>query len=257
MTELVMCPRCGDALDIPIEMLGKPVRCASCRTVFTPTPADSIPTAPRAARVRPNLDRPRRPAFEEDEPAEPKSNVWVWLVALGLVGVFGFIVFGCTGLFRNLFNPPMTVHTSEEGRFKVALPGAPSPISRTDDNGRPVVGLESVRPENRETYQVLSVEVPKELKGMKGEALLEELAKQRLPALATGAEVDRHLSTQGNLALLDVKFQRGGGFMKRVTIIRFVATGERVYALILTGANVEPNVWYVRRFFTSFEPLGK
>lgn len=256
MTELVMCPRCGDALDIPLELLGKPVRCASCRTVFTPTPADTIPTAPRATRVRPGPDPLRRSAFAADPPA-PKSNLWVWLVAVGLAGVFGFLVLICTGVLRHMLNPEMTVHTSEEGRFKVALPGAPSPVSRTDEKGRPVVGLEATRPENQETYQVLSVEVPKELKGMKGEALLEELAKQKLPGLATGAEVSRELSTHGNLALLDVKIQQGGGLMKRVAIVRFVATADRVYALIVAGANLEPNVWYVRRFFTSFEPLGK
>lgn len=259
MTELVMCPRCGDALDIPLELLGKPVRCASCRTVFTPTPADTVPTAPRAARVRPDAVRPplaRRPAFDEEPPA-PVSNTWVWLVALGLAGVFGFIAFGCAGLFRGILNPEMTVHTSEDGRFRVALPGPPTAVKRTDDDGREVTGLEYHRPENQEVYQVLSVETPKELRGMKGEELLEAIAKKKLAGLAVGPEVDRKLSSHGDkLSFLDVKFQQGGGFMKRVTVVRLVATGDRVYAMVVTGANVEPRVWYTRRFFTSFEPLA-
>lgn len=258
MTELVLCPRCGDALDIPLELLGKPVRCASCRTVFTPTPADTVPTAPRAARVRPDDTRPPRAGRPPlaDEPVAPKSNVWVWLVAVGLAGVVGLIVFGCAGLFRGLLNPEMTVHTSEDGRFRVALPGPPTAVKRTDDDGREVTGVEYHRPENQEVYQVLSVEVPKELRKMTGEGLLEEIAKKKLTGLAVGAEVpSRKLSTVGGMSFLDARFQQGGGFMKRVTVVRLVATEGRVYALVVSGANVEPRVWYVRRFFTSFEPL--
>ena len=72
MTELVACPRCGDALDIPVELLGQPVRCAACRTVFSPTPTDAIPTAPRAMRPW----TPPRTADAGDPAA--KSNGWVW-----------------------------------------------------------------------------------------------------------------------------------------------------------------------------------
>ena len=258
MTELAACPRCGDALDIPVELLGKPVRCASCSTVFTPTAGDTIPTAPRARRT---VDRPRPSAFDIDEPPRPKSNAWVWLMLLLLVVAFGGIVLLCTGWMNRIVNPTMTVHDSAEGKFRVALPGTPTLVTQNDDKGRPVIGLQSVRAMNQETYQVLSAELPAAAKKVDRndeaavDKLLADLAKRHLPGLSAGTEVQRQTQTVSKNPTLDVLFHQGGGLMTRVTVARLVVADGRVYLLSVQGGNLEPQMWYVRRFFTSFEPL--
>ena len=255
MTELVACPRCGDALDIPVELLGQPVRCAACRTVFSPTPTDAIPTAPRAMRPW----TPPRTADAGDPAA--KSNGWVWVVLLLLVGVFGGLVFLCTGLFRGVLNPEMTVHASDEGRFRVALPATPTNVSRTDDKIK-VSGLLATRPEGQETFQVVSAELPAAEKRLDlsneavAVALLAELAKRHLPALAAGTEVQRDGTTHGPYPALDVLFEKGSGFVKQLTVARIVVAEGRVFVLSVQGGGlVQPHMWHVRRFFTSFEPL--
>jgi hypothetical protein len=256
MTELVSCPRCGDALDVPAELLGQPVRCASCRTVFTPTPTDAIPTAPRARRLP---SPPRLPAFEDVPPA--KSNTWVWLVLVLLVGMFGGLSLLCAGWIGTLVNPAMTVHPSNEGRFRVALPVEPTPVSRNDDKGRPVVGLQAHRPQNQETFQAVSAELSAAEKRIDledadaTEGLLADLARRHLPALAAGTETKREVTTHGKYPALDVLFQQGGGMFKRMTIVRLIVAEGRVYVLSAQGGNLDPHVSYVRRFFTSFEPL--
>lgn len=263
MTELAACPRCGDALDIPVELLGKPVRCASCNTVFTPTAADAIPTAPRARR---SADRPRPSPFDDyDEPTRPKSNGWVWVVMLLLVLLFGGLVMVCTGWMGRIVNPKMTVHESAEGKFRVALPGTPTPVTRNDDQGRPVIGLQAVRTVNQETYLVLSAELPAAAKKVDlsddtaRDELLAELARRHLPGLAAGTEARRQTQTVSKNPTLDVMFHQGGGLMKQVTVVRLVVANGRVYLLSVQGGNLEPHMWYVRRFFNSFEPgtVGK
>jgi hypothetical protein len=257
MTELVSCPRCGDTLDIPTDLLGTSVRCASCRTVFTPTPADSIPTASRAMRPVPP---PREFAFEDPPPR--KSNAWVWVLVLVLVGVFGGLVAVCTGLVRRVMNPAMVVQTSEEGRFRVAMPGTPTPTSRTADKTGVLSGLQSVRPENQETYLVMSAELPKDLRKLDpakpedAEKLQAELAKRFLPLPAAGSEVERETRSHGEYPAIDVMYHQGGGLMKQVTVARLLVAEGRVFLLAVDGMNLEPRVWYVRRFFTSFEPLA-
>ena len=258
MTELAPCPRCGDALEIPLELLGTPVRCASCNTVFTPTAADAIPTAPRA---RPPAEQYRPSAFDIDEPPRPKSNAWVWLVMLLLVVVFGGIVLLCTGWMSRIVNPKMTVHESAEGRFRVALPGDPTSVTRNDDKGRPVVGLQAVRAINQETYLVLSAELPAAAKKVDpnneqaADELLAELANRHLPGLAAGTEKQRQTQTVSKNPTLDVLFHQGGGLIKQVTVARLVVADGRVYLLSVQGGNLEPHMWYVRRFFNSFEPI--
>lgn len=268
MTELVSCPRCGDALDVPVELLGKPVRCASCRTVFTPTADDRVPTAPRAQRP---WTPPR--AYPVDEPVAAKSNGWVWLVAVVLVVVFGGLVMAVNRWVRAVFNPPMAAHTSEDGRFRIAFPVAPVSLDRKDDKGRTVaVGLSAGRPENQETFQALSferralvwtaggrvafIEPPNLPSGAYADAALALVARQQLPGLAAGVEAKRVPTSHGKYPALDVLMHQGNGWQKRVTVVRIVLAEGRAHLLAAQGnGEMVPHLWYVRQFFTSFEPL--
>ena len=69
----VVCPTCGSSLDIPPELIGRQVRCASCGSVFTPAGDPGRPPAELLAEFR---ALPIRPAVMEK---------WLWRNAARLL----------------------------------------------------------------------------------------------------------------------------------------------------------------------------
>lgn len=78
MPEIVKCPECERTLRVPDDLLGKPVRCPSCKATFTakaqkaaapdPTIEDEPPRRPRSEEKEPRAsDRPSRRERPEDE----------------------------------------------------------------------------------------------------------------------------------------------------------------------------------------------
>src|SRR4051812_11148209 len=105
MSRPVVCPHCGEELDIPSELRGRDVRCASCRNIFhAAADAPAPPRASRAAsgRVQPGRDEPGRSTDDDDRAPwddsprrRRKSRMrWLWAM-LGCGGVLAFV--GCCG----------------------------------------------------------------------------------------------------------------------------------------------------------------
>ena len=115
MPRPVVCPKCREELDIPPELRGGDVRCASCATVFTPAvepddrPSargwDESPVQPRRAnRATRDRDDSSRDAdldrdFDDRSSSRRRSNaprksgmLWLWLM---LGGTFGICALGC------------------------------------------------------------------------------------------------------------------------------------------------------------------
>lgn len=68
----VVCPNCLVELDIPEELFGQPVRCATCTSVFTPPRVAAAPVA----RPRRSLDRAesRNTALDEERPRQSRQR---------------------------------------------------------------------------------------------------------------------------------------------------------------------------------------
>src|SRR5260221_142207 len=61
----ISCPTCAKMLNVPVDLLGKKVKCSACQNVFT-AEAESAPAGPPAEESKPEKPAPRR-REEEDE----------------------------------------------------------------------------------------------------------------------------------------------------------------------------------------------
>ena len=256
MTDPVTCPNCRDHLDIPAELRGRPVRCATCQTVFTvPDHAGGEPPVARPSRAN-SRGRQRHP---DDRRPRRYSNGVVWFLLFGTALVCGGLSLFCGGVLVWAYNPPMQVHKSEEGRFQVEFPGEPQPFSQIGEKGVPVRGMESRPADGELRFFVKYYDLPKKrpADGGDGEAVLTETMKAEIAALAGGTEIQRATTTHAGFPALDVQVEQDTPFAKRNTVLRVVLAGARVYVLGAQGQNQPPQVWYVRRFFISFQPAEK
>jgi|GEM_PF-1635126 len=267
MTDLVTCPKCRDQLDVPVEFRGQPVKCATCQTVF------SVPHGPSAeppvARPSRSGSRGRPRDRSDDDPRSAKrSNGVVWFLLFGTALVCGAIGFGCAGLANWAYNPTMQVHKSEEGRFQVEFPEAshpfsqagdkvPKPLSQVADNGAPVKGIEVRLDMNEARYFVKYYDQSKKQAAQEPEAMLADAVKAEIAAVAGGVEAARSVTTHAGHPAIDVQIDQGSQFAKRVTILRVMLAGSRIYVLGTQGQNQLPQLWYVQRFFISFRPDEK
>jgi len=73
----VACPTCGKMLNVPVDLLGKKVKCSACQGVFTAeaeaAPAAAPPEEP-AARPAPRRDPERRRDDDEDRPRRRRDE---------------------------------------------------------------------------------------------------------------------------------------------------------------------------------------
>jgi hypothetical protein len=174
----------------------------------------------------------------------------VWVLLLVTLLLVGGCVGGCVGLAAWAYNPTMHPFDSPEGKFRVEFPGDPSPTV-SGENGRVTVFADR---EGQERYAVKCYEVPIRLRFLPEAEALDELAKAELKDLGTPTR--REVTTHGGLPALDLMAETGSGlFTRRVTVMRLVLVGNRVYVVSAVGGpNFDQQLpWWVRQFFTSFE----
>ncbi len=258
MTDAVTCPNCRDQLDVPTEFRGRSVKCATCQTVFAvpiaPTGEAALAKAPRAAaRERP------RDSDDEDRRPKRRGNGLVWFLLFGTLLTCGVGSALCGGFAFWMYNPEMTVHKSEEGKFQVEFPAEPVPFTQSGEKGAVVKGMEARREAGEMRFFVKYFDAPKKPKNPEkdGDTILGEVVKAEIAGLAAGAEVQRQTTTHAGFDAIDVQLEQGSQFMKRVTVLRVILAGSRIYVLGAQGQNLLPQVWYVQRFFISFQPSEK
>lgn len=250
MTDAVTCPNCRDVLDVPTEFRGRSVKCGTCQTVFpVPEPTLSITEVPASRRDRPRVTTERRP------PRQSNRVVWFLLFATALVPIGLFAA--CGGFVVWMTNPPMTVHKSEEGKFQVEFPSEPQPFAQAGEQGVIVKGLEAKRKLAEGRYFVKYYDRPKKQLAGDPEAILSDALKTEIAGLAAGKEVQRQMTTHAGFPAIDVELHQGSEFMRRITVLRVILAGSRVYILGTQGQNQLPQFAYVQQFFISFRTTVK
>lgn len=252
MTDLVTCPSCRDQLDVPTEFRGRSVKCATCQTVF-PVPAEPEPPSVRPSRAGART-RPRDPDDFDDTPKR-RGNGLVWFLLLGTLLVCGGISLACAGFSVWLYNPPMKAHTSDDGKFTVEFPGDPAPFQQTGEKGVVMKGMEARRQTNEMRFSVKYYDLPKAPQD--DEQAVAEAIKSEIASLAAGSELQRQTTRHAGFPALDVQLSQGPEFLRRITILRVVLVGKRVYILMAQGQNLMPEIAYVQKFFISFLPAEK
>lgn len=256
MTDPVTCPHCREHLDIPAELRGRAVRCASCQNVFTTPPlpsgdADRFPP-PERTDDRPPPRRDRSTGADLPPPRRPRqSNGGVWVLLLLTTLVLGGCVAGCVGFVTWVYNPKFHPFVSKAGKFQVEFPDDPNPAV-DDGQGSGAITVTGRREQTQERYVVKCYPLPAKLRQLPEEEKLTELVKAELTAEGVGAELNRENTTHDGFPALDVMASNGGDlFNRRVTILRCVLTDGTVYVAIAQGQNLEPQAWWVRKFFLS------
>ena len=256
MTDPVTCPNCRDQLDVPVEFRGRSVKCATCQTVFA-VPVQPLGEPPLA---RPSRGRPRE-EYDADRPPRKRTNGVVWFLLAGTLLIAGGMSALCAGVTIWMCNPPMQVHKSEEGKFQVEFPDKPVPFSQPGEKGVPVKGVEARREEvGQMRFFVKYYDLPKMPKAIKDsdtEAILTDALRAEIAQLAAGTELQREAKTHAGFPCIDVHLEQGNQIMKRGTVVRIILAGSRIYILGAQGQSLVPELWYVQRFFISFQPNEK
>jgi hypothetical protein len=250
MARAVACPNCRDELDIPDDLVTRPVKCASCGTVFTPIDADDAPTVSRAGRPR------RRPS---DFDARPRRRL-LGVATLLLLGTFGLCCAGCIGigvLAVRVDDPEFRDYADPAGRFTAIFPGPPQPVKTTLVDGTELTGVGSSQSFYGQPLDECSVryyDLPREPKG--------DAARDSVLALAADRLVETHPGlkrksldkvTAGGLPAVDVFAQAAGGDDSLHG--RVILAGRRVYFLTYEGKVLPQGSNRVREFFAGFRVL--
>jgi hypothetical protein len=257
MPDPVSCPHCHEQLDIPAEYHGRPVRCANCQNVFSA--GGGVPVVHR----RPDPPSRPRPAFDDARPPR-QSNAGVWLLLVATL----FTVGGCCGGFTLFtlvqFNPTLTPYTSPEGKFKVDLPAGQTPTAATlaqpageRVEGEPGWVVMTDRPMVKEHYVVKRYPLKAEWRKLPADDALAKVAEVESKALdagpASGPDYRHAIVKHADFPARDVTAAKEG-FQGQKTILRCVLVPDgRVYVLAVQGPSVEPELWWVRKFFLSFD----
>lgn len=261
MTTPVTCPSCGETLDIPNDLLGGQVRCASCRHVFTaPPPADRLPhDVPTDRRAdRPPADDSYR---VDDYDADPRRRrpkrgglpAIVWVLLGGFVlgtcaccGGFGYLV-------ARMMNPDLEPYRSPDGRFTTKFPGEAKagtrPTGRDGESAKSVQASRYIIGPVDETYFVYYVDLtPAERKTPTKVA--DELAEGLVRA-SGGQQVGRQ-SRRGHHGhdAADVSIRLPDG---KHTIARVVVADGRGYVIGVTGPGNPGGAPWVDEFLDAFE----
>ena len=256
----VICPSCGERLDIPADLRGTPVRCAACMTVFTPPPADAADAAdvPPVRPARPAA-RPRPPTEDGDEYPDDRARPrrrkrgglgWVWVLFGGLGLTTCACCGGCGALVWFVENPTVQAYSSDEGRFAVEFPGPAYPKRLPLGDGEPMKGVESRRDMFQESYFVHYTDLPARRVKDGSEKVLEEAAAEFLKTVRPGQST-KQLGTHAGYPAMDVVVHPPGPF-ETGTVARVVLVGRRLYVVGVTG-QVMPETARVERFFHSFQ----
>ena len=258
MTDPVTCPHCREQLDIPAEYRGRSVRCASCKTVFATPPLPDAPAASPAREERGDDERPAGPPrprrYDDAADRRPRAgNGVVWGVLLLTLLTVGGCVGGCLLLFAFMYNPKMHPFTSPEAKFRIEFPG--DGVANTTGVGTDTITVTAHRNEGQEKYTVKRFELPARLRGLPAEDALTEVAKKELQGEGVSPDARREVTTHDEFPAVDMRGASGKGMLnRRVMIVRCVLAGQTVYVVSAHGQSMEEqSLWWVRRYFTSFE----
>jgi hypothetical protein len=258
MSRPVVCPQCGEELDIPSELRGREVRCATCRTVFTAA-ADS-PAPPRATRAATGRPLPSRPLDDDRAPWDEsprrrrKSGMtWLWVLLLGGGGLTCLGCCGC-GIFAvNLDNPNLVPHESQKGRFAAGFPATPLEAQRVGEDGVTRECTESTRElflGAEETYFVHYRDLPAAPKDEAARQAALDAAGDREVAKYPGSRQEsRTKTTLGGDPAVDVYVAHPD---TSLTYVRLVLSGKRLYAVGISGPGLDPQSMRLKKFLDSF-----
>jgi hypothetical protein len=223
-----------------MELMGREVRCALCGTVFATDAPSRPPTVHRSFRG-------------ERQPEPPKSNRGVWILLFFTLVIAGGITAACAGFFTWQMNPRMHAATEADGRYKLEMPGPPRAITLPGENGATVKGFECNRPMSEDVYFVKYFDLAEKADVADPQKVLASVIQKETAATAPGPETARQQTDHDGYPALDVWFESGPALMVRTTILRAVLVGQRVYLLGARGQGLQPQMWWVMRFFKSFE----
>jgi hypothetical protein len=271
----IVCPHCREELDIPADFYGRRVRCASCQNIFAATPADARPVLDRSPdrgegerAHRPMQDeRPtRRPRpVENDSDTGPPRRSNAGLVVSLLLTVL--VVGGCCGgmnlILATQVNPPLTSYSSAEGKFKVEFPAenpTGGPTANPADPNIEGVEASARRDFGQELYRIKCYDLKADWRRLPDREALDRVARAEAEALAAGQEQRREETTHQGFPALDVLAGNGNGITGRDTMMRCIRAGDRVYVVAYQAQKAQPEYWWVRKYFLSFEitdPVAK
>ena len=243
----VICPSCRNPLDVPPALMGGPVRCANCMTVFTPTP--EVPTVPV---VLPRQSIVNRATPELEEPITKPSRIWLWVLLLGCT----LITFTCLGSFAGIFgvmsNPAFKPFAANDGTYSAIFPGEAFPIVRSIP-GREVSGVECQREipaEERyfvEYYLLTDAEKAKDAQKAAAEAATQWISGQNGTLMEQDAVDHRGLPASQVFGQISM--------FKGNVAIRAMRDGDRMYVIGVSGG-ITPGNDRVVKFFDDFIPKG-
>lgn len=264
MPRAVVCPNCLVELDIPEELAGQPVRCATCTSVFTPSQAATAP----AARPRRSLDRAesRNTALDEERPRKSRprksgaGRSLFAVVALLLAVTVGVVGLACAGLVVvavRMNDPAMQVYKSPDGQFEAVFPGVPSPAPLTLSDGTNLLGVAHNRRVMGEEFDNCSVryfDLPKAPRtDAARDAVLASTAKAVVGPRAFDFNVDQDKITVDGYPALEITAQDADPEI--AMFARIVLADKRVYVVTYEGHALDPDCDRLVKFWAGFRVL--
>jgi hypothetical protein len=269
----VACPQCGEELDIPLELRGREVRCAVCRTTFVPAADRPAAPPPTATRNRYEHDRDVPPDDtnrdrelgrdqwdERPRRRKTRSTLWIWLVLATVLGGGCICCGGFIALFIHVENPTLQGFDSVDGRFHAEFPSEPM-VTQRPENGVIYHTIDSQREFPVENYFVDYWDL--EARPV-GEAAIrmafDDAVIRFLKRFPGGTQESRTSSVHDGYPATDLYVSHPDGI---ASVVRFILDGRRMYAVGISGPGLAPNSQRLERFRQAFKinpiavPLGK
>jgi predicted Zn finger-like uncharacterized protein len=236
MNELLACPKCKASLEVPVEMLGRKVRCGVCSQAFT-------------ARESGLADDEER----ERIPRSPGNRKAVFLV-LGLFAALALLCCGGIGYLVYLgMHPKWINYESATGEFTAKFPGEPKPGTRqTGRGGESATLISAERTMFQEKYFVYFISLTAADLRKEPRQVLEELAaglmKQNPGARDCKPRIDH---TVENHQALDLCLEIDD---ERFLAVRLMVANEKAYVVGAEGPNDPDNCDWFDEFLDAFKP---
>ena len=249
MPRAVACPNCRVELDIPDELLGEPVRCASCATTFTPA-------GDRRNAALDDEDRPRR----RPEPRASGRGL-LGVAALLLVGTFGAGCLGCAGMgvaVVRLDNPTLQEYVSPDGLFVAGFPGVPTATENALTDEIKLTGVAHTRHLLGDEFDTCAVQFYDLPKAPATDAARDKVLQETADAYVAG-QADMAKSSQKKLTTRDyptLEVVMTGDDRRLTHFARVILAGKRVYVVSYDGQLLLPNSQRLANFWAKFRVLN-
>src|SRR5262245_7625936 len=242
MPSLVVCPTCGSSLDIPAELLGRPVRCASCGSIFTP------PGEAGAAVARPDY-------VPEPLPRRRSRAGCVWAI-VGVVALSGFCCCGgCIAPVPYIDNPTFRPYEPPDKSYTVNFPRPPGVVSRPRPTGKKTARAGYDRRFPVERFFVEYVTLSPAEKKDDPQKVLNAACDTWLSTVPGGKEARRYARDVDGCPAMDL-FVETGGFQQNNLYVRVLIAGDRLYSVGVSG-QIMTDHRHGDEFLDSFHPKGK